>query len=416
MKIRISDLSFVGAMLLIFFASFLSPIQALFDGKIIFFIYIIIFICIAVGGLYEKIVIKNKIWFYVWLIFLFCFLFKNYDLLHFRITAESFIRPFVSLLAMGILSTQAKWYLKVPKWIAVTSYIHVIATIFFFIFPSFWTVYSNFVYKGQIIPGTLNGNGYTAALNGHYSTNAVLVSLAILICVAYAFTSKKINKRIFAFAAFIALMLTTKRAHFIFVILSCIIIYMVLNWKKNYIFTILKIGGAIILGVIIIAILSKYITAIEDLLNRLNSVLTDNSTLERIQMWKYAWKMFLDKPLFGYGWGSFQHQAQFLGVSSTLLNVHNVYLQLLAENGIIGFLIFLCLSIWSLKRILKVLYHRSRYDISIAQFNVLIVSSMLQIFLLMYGFTGNFLYDFCVIYYAIAVAAGNAVVNLVKRK
>ncbi len=61
-----------------------------------------------------------------------------------------------------------------------------------------------------------------------------------------------------------------------------------------------------------------------------------------LALWKSAWKMFLDHPILGVGPGRFgvffgrYHSLPF-GGQSTWGNAHDLYLQSLAERGIIGF-------------------------------------------------------------------------------
>lgn len=67
---------------------------------------------------------------------------------------------------------------------------------------------------------------------------------------------------------------------------------------------------------------------------------------ERLQMWREAWWMFLQAPVFGLGWGQFawhdfmlkaQGGAKILPGVAT--NAHNLILQLLAETGLTGALL-----------------------------------------------------------------------------
>lgn len=74
----------------------------------------------------------------------------------------------------------------------------------------------------------------------------------------------------------------------------------------------------------------------------------------RLILWELAWQAFLENPWFGKGWGSFSKIAPKSGnVRAT--NVHCVYLQLLCETGIIGFLLigsfFLIIFILIMKKI-----------------------------------------------------------------
>lgn len=57
----------------------------------------------------------------------------------------------------------------------------------------------------------------------------------------------------------------------------------------------------------------------------------------RFSLYREAWQMFLDNPILGVGWGQFRYLTT--GDYLMEYNVHNVYLQLLAETGIFGFLV-----------------------------------------------------------------------------
>ena len=64
-------------------------------------------------------------------------------------------------------------------------------------------------------------------------------------------------------------------------------------------------------------------------------------TSGRIGLWKKAVEIFLEKPVIGAGWGRFADYVDVYNpfINDTLENVHNNYLQLLCEVGIVGFLL-----------------------------------------------------------------------------
>jgi O-antigen ligase len=82
----------------------------------------------------------------------------------------------------------------------------------------------------------------------------------------------------------------------------------------------------------------------------------------RLHLAFVAWAIFLQAPFLGVGWGQFawhyfEHQAQFgPGIASLPLNhAHNIVLQLLAETGIAGTLLFLGAALhwlWGQRRVL----------------------------------------------------------------
>jgi len=77
----------------------------------------------------------------------------------------------------------------------------------------------------------------------------------------------------------------------------------------------------------------------------------------RLFLWGVAWQLFTGSPIHGVGWGNFQVlYGAYLDPSllaESQLGVHNTYLALLAETGLLGFLAFM---------ILVVLGFRAAYD------------------------------------------------------
>lgn len=85
-------------------------------------------------------------------------------------------------------------------------------------------------------------------------------------------------------------------------------------------------------------------------------------------IWGGSWRMFTEKPLFGWGTGSFQREFpafrdpgfEEYGVSANTVHAHSEPLEILAENGIAGFLLFggaiYMLLLFSLKKKLSRLH------------------------------------------------------------
>ena len=69
------------------------------------------------------------------------------------------------------------------------------------------------------------------------------------------------------------------------------------------------------------------------------------SNTERILMWQSAWNMFKDQPILGVGLGQYKENYQQKYISPEakepqLSHAHNNFLQMLAENGVVGFVGF----------------------------------------------------------------------------
>ncbi|HEY6348050.1 MAG TPA: O-antigen ligase family protein [Candidatus Angelobacter sp.] len=69
------------------------------------------------------------------------------------------------------------------------------------------------------------------------------------------------------------------------------------------------------------------------------------TSASRLALWSTAGVMFLQHPVLGVGYGNYRslYNDYLPGVTPNQLDAHNIYLQFLAETGIIGFVIFFVL-------------------------------------------------------------------------
>lgn len=90
-----------------------------------------------------------------------------------------------------------------------------------------------------------------------------------------------------------------------------------------------------------------------------------HSALSRLPVLVAAYRMFEQKPITGWGYGNFdRYDRQFQGRFGELVNPdekdltsHNMYLTLLAEQGVVGFTLALLPVFWLLFRTIKVYSH-----------------------------------------------------------
>jgi putative inorganic carbon (hco3(-)) transporter len=69
----------------------------------------------------------------------------------------------------------------------------------------------------------------------------------------------------------------------------------------------------------------------------------DATELSRLALWQAAFSLFVGHPVLGIGYGNYKYlYTSFMTISAQLdtLDAHNLYLQLLSETGLIGFLVF----------------------------------------------------------------------------
>ncbi len=85
----------------------------------------------------------------------------------------------------------------------------------------------------------------------------------------------------------------------------------------------------------------------------------DRNVATRLVLWDISWKMFLDHPLLGVGMGDYSSEAEKRLAERqvrTTVDSHNIYLQILATRGLVGFVPFvaywvvLVMTLWKLAR------------------------------------------------------------------
>ena len=102
-------------------------------------------------------------------------------------------------------------------------------------------------------------------------------------------------------------------------------------------------------------------TSSEDLMEHMKSisnVATDVSNLERLNRWSCAWRMFKEKPVFGWGPGVYmfqyapfqlEHEKTEISTNAANLgNAHSEYIGPLAESGVLGTISFLAIVIYTI--------------------------------------------------------------------
>jgi len=122
---------------------------------------------------------------------------------------------------------------------------------------------------------------------------------------------------------FLAFLLTTTRAAYLSFLISLIYI----SWKsKNFIKTFIQVS--IFIGLFFIILIAFNLNMFTILAKGFSQKIDEGSLGERYFLWRETIEQAKEHPLFGIGFAS-------------LTNIHNVYLQLLFELGIVGSLLLL---------------------------------------------------------------------------
>jgi O-antigen ligase len=163
----------------------------------------------------------------------------------------------------------------------------------------------------------------------------------------------------------LALILSYTRAAWISVLLSLgVLILVLLKIKLKYILVVGVVGVFYLTGQrteiihkmeknrqVSSATLSEHVKSVYN-------ITTDESNLERINRWNSAFRMFRERPIFGWGPGTYmfryapyQRGEEKTGISTDFGdkgNAHSEYIGPLAETGVLGSLSFILIAIMSL--------------------------------------------------------------------
>jgi len=244
--------------------------------------------------------------------------------------------------------------------------------------------------------------------NDHTAYGAIL-SLFIPLLVGYIFDkSSSVRIRIFASIAaailFMALYLSFSRAAWVSCALAAaILILIVLRIKFKWI-AITVVGIFAIFFTFKFEILDKLEKNKQDSsanviehIQSISNISSDASNLERINRWQSALRMYHERPLFGWGPGTYQFEyAPFQSsrektIISTNLgdlgNAHSEYIGPLAETGFPGLLIVLAIMITAIYTGLKV--YRDAPDRRVRLLSLSVTLGLITYYI--HGIMNNFL-------------------------
>jgi O-antigen ligase len=267
------------------------------------------------------------------------------------------------------------------------------ATIIFYIFPN--------LYYDDYLPLLIDamGNqiqvfGYKSALATHYSQNGIYLAIGVIVFSTDLFSRSKI--KIFSIVSILvmifALLLTTKRGVLLFSVVAILFAWFICN-EKRIVSKSIKLISFILIALLLLYYLSTFIPELQDTYNRFFDNSSDDITSGRLQLWQFALQLFYAHPIIGTGWHSFP--IIYRGYTGIDMEAHNVFIQLLSETGIVGFVFVLSMFIAMLRLTFSII-NKVRFGLINLPENykqALFFSLTYQIFFLCYCITGNVLYD-----------------------
>lgn len=211
----------------------------------------------------------------------------------------------------------------------------------------------------QRVIDNLLADGYGIAIGGNVVLIDYILMMGFLISLSTLLVEKKGIKgyRVYVISSvicFVSIVLENRKSELLAAIIT--IIFLVISKtnfvsKKQYLSNIKRLIIAILLISVILVFLAfsgyleRYLIFFGRIIKNLSN---DESKLKvdissgRLKLWGIALDLFISSPIIGIGWGRFsEHISGTYNVlnAGQLNNVHNNYLQLLCETGIIGFIL-----------------------------------------------------------------------------
>lgn len=303
----------------------------------------------------------------------------------------------VTILLVLSLSTNENWIRPTMRIALSLLLVHALATLLFAVVPG---IYTGFI-KPRFFAGAQDAIGAQSGLTAHYSYNGMLLSAGVLLSAAELWAASDSSKgdvkalapnAVLLLVFALALLVTSKRGPSLAVV-AALIIGLYKGSGKNKFSALIKIGLFACGAVIVVAALSQFVPQISTVFERFAEISggldAADATNGRSYLWKRAVELWQSSPIIGHGWGTYRYYWE--GRLDVATNTaHNVFLNLLAEVGVAGFVLFLVAAIPPFAGLWRAMSRRGELgqDAPAVTF-----AFMFQIFFLVYSFTGSPLYD-----------------------
>lgn len=294
----------------------------------------------------------------------------------------------ISVVFYFIIQTDCRAISAIKYPVIIFAFITSVVTWISFIAPDFYIekILSVFPESPSLVYSFLNKNMHHGFTN-HFSRNSFYITIAILLLFSNLMNRQK-EYRKFTIASLIFFVCTqflvAKRGLTLFMIATMFLLIFLREKEMKK-----KVKGSIIFGIGFVILFVAAYFLIPGVDNMVSRILTPNKNGDissgRFVLYREAWDMFIQHPVFGNGWGSFLSAME----GTNIQGVHNDYLQMLAENGIVGLVVFLAANLGCLYYTYKEFrtIRDAEFD-GTQEKQWLYFSFSYQIFFLMYGLTG----------------------------
>lgn len=232
-----------------------------------------------------------------------------------------------------------------------------------------------------IIP-PLFGVLYLTRFNINYYILSICVILVLLLGLFFSYTRAAWLGIMFAFGVWAAIKLKIKFKTLVLVVSLIALVVVPLSTEIYFMLRSNKSDSS-----------SNFSTQLKSMTN----IKTDDSNVERLNRWSCAWRMFLDKPITGFGPGTYMfkyapyqrswERSLISTNAANLGNSHSEYLGPLAEQGFLGIVLFLAIIFTTVRSALKVINHSTNKQSKLMALSLILGLSTYYL----HGFMNDFL-------------------------
>lgn len=270
-----------------------------------------------------------------------------------------------------------------------------------------------------VIADSLLTGSRGGGLLGDYQAAGMMMSIACVLNALNYYRDRTSGKSLVLFLlTTTALLLTGKRTFTMIALGAIVVLALVVRRREGGSFARLLVASLLIVFVVVVSYVT--IDPVRNAVERF-ALLTSDDNFEMMSgrnlLWEAAWRVFLNNPMFGIGFGSFpDYYGDYMVERGAAYLTHSIYFGMLAETGVVGTFLFCSLFVWGVARTLKELFalRRLRWGERSCEY-VLLVSLCLQGWFLVYGLTGNGIYDANeMFFYVVALVMVQSVSSLAK--
>lgn len=324
-------------------------------------------------------------------------------------------------------------YYKYPfKFIKYVGIIYAFSAILQYLFTDIYISYVLPIFASneqETVLQLLRSDAYTGFANQTaHLAGYVLSSIGIIIFLNWKTKlSTRVVSLIFLAILFIGLFLSAKRAHLIFTIVALLLTFIFSLNNKRFVENVVKLIITLMTVIFFVIILYNSINFKDDSVivsfaNELESTIQgliegEDVSNGRSVLFAHAWEQFKNNPIIGIGWKEFMNNSLGLIRNDMGSHPHNIYLQILSEFGLVGFIFFFTPVMYLYYKTFQTIRFLTTHKKLLIQWRAGVqFSFFIQTFFLLYGLTGNPItdYNFLLLYFFACSISLSALVNLNK--